>query len=284
MIYLTTIALIILSISVLMLSRAVYRHLKMHLISSVAEEEQFNGDPGIMRFYQDIIRGSIYTKTAVPDRFFDAAVNEQNHQLYPYRYRHGATLRQVHVCNEFKLVYLEPEESADITYKRLTGGKFEYHSWSDIDRYLLKCGFGNAEGDRCPAWKKLREILAVGGPDLASATGDRLFVRVEDNPAYGECGTVYVGYGDGSIGPIVKELRSCGRSPFEALALCCQSCEFKRTTRDANADHADNDGDDNADDGNRVSDVNAHNDLMNRPHGGIIAFFKRLFGKGKKTC
>ena len=283
MIYLTTIALIILSISVLMLSRAVYRHLKMHLISSVAEVEQFNGDPGISKFYLDIFNGSMYTKRETSDRFLYAASNEQNRQLYPYRYRHGATLQRIYCSEGCTLVYLNPEESADLTYKSLTGGKLEYHSWSDIDRYFLKCSFGNSKPDLCPAFEELRKLLAVAGPDLASATGDRLFVRVEDNPAYGECGTVYVGYGDGSIGPIVKELRSCGRSPFEALALCCQSCEFKRTTRDANADHADNDGDNNADDGNRVSDVNAHNDLMNRPHGGIIAFFERLFGKGKNT-
>ena len=243
----------------------------------------------MMDYYENLISNGMFTKDRFKSRFFAAAVNSSN--LSQFRDRNVATLSVVYDCNECKLVYLEPVYSADVTYKRLTGGKFEYHSWSDIDRYLLKCEFGNAECDRCPAWKKLREILAVAGPDLASATGDRLFVRVEDNPAYGECGAMYVGDGDGAIGPIARDLRRCGRSPFDALALCCQSCEFKRLARNEDSVRgnpvglpgeqrtvsADDDGDDDADGSDDVANADGGIDA----HGGIIPFFKRLFGRGK---
>ena len=228
MIYLTTIALIILSISVLMLSRAVYRHLKMHLISSVAEEEQFNGDPGISKFYLDIFNGSMYTKRETSDRFLYAASNEQNRQLYPYRYRHGATLQRIYCSEGCTLVYLNPEESADLTYKSLTGGKLEYHSWSDIDRYFLKCSFGNSKPDLCPAFEELRKLLAVGGPDIASMC-DNLCVRYEYDPLDGKVRTAYIGNGYGAIGPITGYADDSGLSPFASLSECCETCKFKRS-------------------------------------------------------
>ena len=244
----------------------------------------------MMDYYEKLIRNGMFTKDRYERRFFEAAVNSSN--VSQFRNRNAAILSVVYLCNECKLLYIEPADSADVTYKRLTGGKFEYHSWSDIDRYLLKCEFGNAECDRCPAWKKLREILAVPGPDLASATGDRLFVHVEDDPTYGECGTVYVGDGDGAIGPIARDLRRCGRSPFNALALCCQSCEFKSLARNENAVGgdpvglpgeqgavgSDDDGDDDSDGSDDVADADGGVDA----HGGIIAFFKRLIGRRKE--
>lgn len=213
--YLTTIAVVILSISVLMLSRAVYRHLKMHVISSYSEELVHDEGCGIANFYLDIFRGSMYTKAEVSDRFSDAAFNEQNRQLYPYRYRHGATLRRLYCCNGCTLVYLEPEESADITYKRLTGGKFEYHSWSDIDRYFLKCSFGNVKRKLCPAWKELENILASGNLDVAERC-DNLCVRDK-----------FVGHANGPIGPISEYEGRQQHDPFFMLSVCCDTCRFR---------------------------------------------------------
>lgn len=245
----------------------------------------------ICEYYDSIIRGAIFTLPKARMRFEFAAANTQNRTIDPGRYTHGATLNTVLSSDDVVVVYLEPEESGDVTYNRLAGGKFEYHAFRDIDRYLLKCRVGNVQDEKCPAWQKLREVLAVGGADLAIAVGDRFAVRLEDDSGYGEVGVPYVGHGDGAIGPIARKLCSCRRYPLEAVALACQSCQFKACERSALGSARGDERqkrNDNADKPNQGADKSnqdagiACRDGSEKVHGGIIAFLKRCFGRGER--
>lgn len=246
---------------------------------------------GVCEYYDSIIRGAIFTLPETRMRFEFAAVNTQNRTIDPGRYAHGATLNTVLSSEDVVVVYLEPEESGDVTYNRLTGGKFEYHAFRDIDRYLLKCRVGNVQAEKCPAWQKLREALAVGGADLAIAVGDRFAVRFEDDPDYGEVGVPYVSNGNGAIGPIARKLCFCRRDPFEAVAFACQSCQFKACERSAlgsargDERQKRNEGADKShqDAGKPNQDADFFNrECSKKVHGGIITFLKKVFGKGER--
>ena len=233
----------------------------------------------IMEYYLDLATHGMMSDKDHRPFFIDAATNTHNRELYPYRYRKGAILNLVANNEFFQLAFLEPEESGDAIYNRLTGGKFNYNSFNDIDRYLLKCSFGNMECQSCPAWQKLREILAVSCDDISVMMGDRHFARIEDDPAYGEVGKAYVCNGNGAMGPIARKPCLYRWHPFAPLEAICKGCEYRRNHTDNYADQGKVIRGKVSTDGVADGAERVKCDDEKLVHGRIIAFLKRIFGR-----
>lgn len=214
----------------------------------------------------------IYTKPKCMLRFHMGRANEWNYRLYPHIYNKGARTIDIYQTSrdpELKLMYLKQDESALRTLEPGTIKQLNYDPWNDIDRYFIKCLRGNVEGASCPAWQKLRQMCSVRECEETFVEPSAL-VAVRDNDGmYGEPNRIYIGNGDGRVGPIAANDGLCRRNPLAELARLCESCKFCGTPSVVCTIACDDKA------------KNTNNDHKNI-HGGIIAFFKRLFGRGKK--
>ena len=137
-------------------------------------------------------------------------------------------------------------------------GKGDYDPTLDIDRYLVECKGFYREGCVCPVFEKLRTVLAVN----AAARKDHVNTMQRGSDAY-------ICHGDGRVGIIAPVLEYDIEliPPADELQAICEKCEYcPRQT------------DDDADDGKMI-DSYVIDRGFRKVHGGIIAFFKRLFGK-----
>lgn len=226
----------------------------------------------LQEFY-DVCDNSICTKPENRIRFLFGRTNEWNYRLYPNIYNKGARTIDIYQTSrdpELKLMYLKQDESALRTLEPGTIKQLNYDPWNDIDRYLVKCLRGNVEGTRCPAWQKLREMCAVGECEQVFVEPSALVAVSDDDGVNGEPNRIYIGNGDGRMGPIAANDGLRRRSPLAELARLCQFCEFARPPS--------------------VVDADASSDQTKKPDGegehvhssGIIAFLRRLFRRGKK--
>ena len=151
-------------------------------------------------------------------------------------------------------IYL-PEESA-LAEKARSVGEFEYNPGFDIDRFAFECACGEGETDRCPAFKKLRELLAAKAID--GRCFDPSFVPIEfkEDLENGKRHVTRVCHGDGRCGPIAFKYED-GLEVWPELRAACAKC-----------DKHSNDCAGNSNNGNDKC-----------AHGRIIAFLKRIFGR-----
>lgn len=220
-------------------------------------------DRNISWIYQSIMadRGNA-------ELFAGAFVNRHNRQLYPEHYRHGAQSWFINL-NEFcALAYLETEESADIAFQRLTAVGDDYYPWLDINRYALKCFGGNEEAERCAVFKALRTMCDAKDMKLVTIQLNALVAYVDHDGIYGLPETTYVGNGDGRCGPVSAKMAYFERTAIKRLSQLCEGCPFAKTL----------------DNGNGCTDKRNNGcEKSNRFHSkGIIAFLKRVFGKGER--
>lgn len=158
-----------------------------------------------------------------------------------------------------RLLYV-PEVAA-VAEKARSVGELKYNPGFDIDRFALQCARLDVEPESCPAFKKLRVLLETRVFDGRHLDPSFVSVEVEKDLLDGKVHVTRVCHGDGTCGPIA-EYHEDGFEMWKELRTACAECD-KHTEKCP--------GD--ADDGN---------DKL--AHGGIIPFFKRLFGKGEKTC
>lgn len=231
----------------------------------------------LQEFY-DVCYDSICTKPETRIRFLFGRTNQWNHSIDPFFYNSGARTVEVpqvllrEEVPELKVLYLKQDESALRTLKRGLIEELDYDPWNDIDRYLVKCLRGNVEGTRCPAWQKLREMCAVGECEQVFVEPSALVAVSDDDGVNGEPGRIYIGNGDGRVGPIASKENRCRRNPLAELARLCQFCEFARPPS--------------------VVDADASSDQTKKPDGegehvhsnGIITFFRRLFGRKERQA
>lgn len=136
--------------------------------------------------------------------------------------------------------------------------KRDYDPAVDIDRYLVDCFGSHGRLDRCPVFEAIRAALERERARRVNLGDD----CVDD----ARCADV--GYGDGYVGPILDAFDFNPEFiPSEAqLQEICLGCDKCRHDGSGHADETDQ----------VVAKV-----VENRPHGGIIAFFKRLIGRRK---
>lgn len=220
----------VVSFYILALGQIVISCAVIFIVKTISVRGRTDTEAG-QRFFDNwhkTIERAMFTKRNNSLRFKLAVINLWNRTKHPKIFNSGSSISLKWRNQIFELYYLIPEPSADETYDRLTGGKFKYDSWRDIDRYLLTCSFGNLEPDRCAVWQELRKLIAVGGVDLASVMTDGNVARVESDPEYGEVGLAYVRNGNGSIGPIATEPCAYRRNPFAELSDLCATCQVKK--------------------------------------------------------
>ena len=150
------------------------------------------------------------------------------------------------------LLYI-PQDAA-LAEKARAVGEFKYDPRFDIDRVCICCIKNNVENDGCAAFKILRESLETKVANLQVLDPSFVPVEVEKNPDDGKVLVTRVCNGDGRCGPVSAK----HEDSFELWPELCAAC----AQCDKNADHG-------------CGGTNNGND--NLAHGGIIAFFKRLF-------
>lgn len=158
---------------------------------------------------------------------------------------------------DYALFIYVPEISA-LANKARSVGKFEYDPGFDIDRFAIECACGISETDCCPAFKKLREMVAAHAIDGKCFDPSFVAIDVEKNPLDGEVHVTRVCHGDGRCGPIAFEYED-GLEAWPELRSACEECDKHAKKSSSGAD-------------------NGNGKLV---HGGIIAFFKRLIGRRK---
>lgn len=138
--------------------------------------------------------------------------------------------------------------------------KRDYDPAVDIDRYLVDCFGRYGQLDGCPVFEAIRAALENERTRRVNLRDD----AVDD----ARCADV--GYGDGYVGPILNVFNFDPEFiPSEAqLQEICLGCDKCR-----------NDGSGHADDVYKI----VVKVVENRPHGGIIPFFKRLIGRRKSS-
>lgn len=178
-----------------------------------------------------------------------------------------------------KLCFLA--EHTTIAHEAHAIGQFEYNAGADIDRYALSVTCEEVEFDRCPAFQKMREL--VGSHVLDGREYDRqaVTIQVEPDPLDGKPTVASVCHGDGRCGPIAVDYRDSSDDWLPALKKVAAECKYNSNDScDANVVVSEK-APDSAGKGDAVTD-NRVPDGDKNVHGGIIAFFRRLFGRGKK--
>lgn len=178
-----------------------------------------------------------------------------------------------------KLCFLA--EHTTIAHEAHAIGQFKYNAGADIDRYALRVTCEEVEFDRCPAFQKMREL--VGSHMLDGREYDRqaVTIQVEPDPLDGKPTVASVCHGDGRCGPIAVDYRDSSDDWLPALKKVAAECKYNSNDScDANVVVSEK-APDSAGKGDAVTDNRVPGGDKN-VHGGIIAFFKRLFGRGKK--
>ena len=150
-------------------------------------------------------------------------------------------------------------ESEPIASKARAVCKLEYDAGADIDRYAFFGAHNDCNAESCPAFKVLRELVEARVLDGRTFDPSHVTIEVDEKAADGKGGVTYICNGDGRCGPISEDATSCLPARFaeleKAAENCCNCRDYRREARDCV----------------ELKCVN---------HGGIIAFFRRLFKKG----
>jgi len=184
-----------------------------------------------------------------------------------------------------KLCFLA--EHAAIALEAHTVRQFEYNAGADIDRYALSVTCKEVKLNSCPAFHKLREL--VGSHMLDGREYDKLAVtiQVEPNALDGKTEVTSICYGDGRCGPIAVDYRDCSENWLPALKAIAEKCDHNSYhSSDANvvvSEKAPGGTGQHSGQADVVADIGASDGVENS-HSGIIAFFRRLFGRGKPAC
>ena len=160
-------------------------------------------------------------------------------------------------------------QDASLASQARAVGKFEYDPGRDIDRYGLNVACEVVELDGCPAYKKTRELVEAFVLDGRRFDATAVTVDVEKDTVNGNVVVARVCDGDGRCGPIAFNAAECIEDGFSDLMAVSASCKFRRTPSVVCTIACDDKA------------KNTNNDHKNI-HGGIIAFLRRLFGRGKK--
>ena len=221
--------------------------------------------PGNARRFQNE-RRDLWVRTAyLPGRELDGLYTWKSFAPNGYKLDHKNFFCVIH--------FLLEDEMLGLQYRLI--GKSYYNPVFDIDRYAVECGAFYREGGVCPVFEKLRAIL------------DEQILRGADKlDVIDDAGRTFVCNGDGRVGPIAPFARDDDFKflPLaQDLAAICQACEFCRQPGEVRADGGNGerrDGDATV----RVAGdgvVDGANDGSEIFHVGIIAFFRRLFGRRK---
>ena len=143
-------------------------------------------------------------------------------------------------------------------------GKSDYDPVLDIDRYAVECGAYFREGCVCPVFEKLIAVLR----DQNAIARNKSHV-LDDN------GRPFICDGDGRVGasaPVAKKYDFEFLPQVGELEAICKNCKYR-------CDDAGNRADERA----VLEEVNDRRvDAGNVHSNGIIAFFRLLFGRGKR--
>lgn len=153
-------------------------------------------------------------------------------------------------------------EDAAFAQQARTVCELEYEAGFDIDRFFILARCGEHDFHRCPAFQVLEEILARRMLDGRAFDRHAVTVEVEEDPTDGNRHVTYIGNGDGRAGAIRFEAKDRYAAWLSQLEAACENCGRRG-----------NDGGERGDDGDGAVEVK---------HGGIIAFFRRMFG-GRKA-
>ena len=151
-------------------------------------------------------------------------------------------------------------ESEPIASKARAVCKFEYDAGADIDRYAIFGAHNDCNAESCPAFKILRELVEARVLDGRAFDPSHVTVKVDEKAADGKGGVTYICNGDGRCGPIAEDATSCLPARFAELEIAAENCCYRR---DYGCQARD------------LIEIEKHHVR----HGGIIAFFRRLFKK-----
>ena len=196
------------------------------------------------------------------------------------RFRHP-WVRRILLCElpcGAQLFYIA--QDASLASQARAVGKFEYNPGRDIDRYGLNVACEVVELDGCPAYQKTRELVEAFVLDGRRFDANAVTVDVEKDTVNGNVVVARVCDGDGRCGPIAFNATECIEGGFSDLMVVSESCKFRRCAVVEKADDANHDRNDGSEVAIMGDDI--RNDDVKTWHGGIIAFFRRLFGRGKK--
>lgn len=185
------------------------------------------------------------------------------------RFRHP-WVRSILLCElpcGAQLFYIA--QDASLASQARAVGKFEYDPGRDIDRYGLNVACEVVELDGCPAYKKTRELVEAFVLDGRRFDATAVTVDVEKDTVNGNVVVARVCDGDGRCGPIAFNAAECIEDGFSDLMVVSESCKFCGTPSVVCTIACDDKA------------KNTNNDHKNI-HGGIIAFLRRLFRRGKK--
>ena len=150
-------------------------------------------------------------------------------------------------------------ESEPVASKARAVCKLEYDAGADIDRYAFFGANDDCNAESCPAFKILRELVEARVLDGRTFDPNHVAVEVDEKAADGKGGVTYICNGDGRCGPISEDATSCLPARFAELEIAAENCCNRRDYSCEARDRV------------KLKCVN---------HGGIIAFFRRLFKKG----
>ena len=185
------------------------------------------------------------------------------------RFRHP-WVRSILLCElpcGAQLFYIA--QDASLASQARAVGKFEYDPGRDIDRYGLNVACEVVELDGCPAYQKTRELVEAFVLDGRRFDANAVTVDVEKDTVNGNVVVARVCDGDGRCGPIAFNAAECIEDGFSDLMVVSESCKFCGTPSVVCTIACDDKA------------KNTNNDHKNI-HGGIIAFLRRLFRRGKK--
>lgn len=152
-------------------------------------------------------------------------------------------------------------ESEPIASKARAVCKLEYDAGADIDRYAFLGAHNDCNAESCPAFKILRELVEARVLDGRTFDPSHVTVEVDEKTTDGKSGVTCICNGDGRCGPIAEDATSCLPERFAELEKAAENCCNRR------------------DYGCQARDC-VEIEKSHVRHGGIIAFFRRIFKKG----
>lgn len=137
---------------------------------------------------------------------------------------------------------------------------YDYKPARDIGRYVVSCPLYQFKVDECPWWNAFRKVfMGWERRGFKVAPGS---VKIKQQVGDADADAPWIGYRDGSAGPVLSYYGFELEMPkdIEEVAAECKRAAYA-------AQYPENRGED-----------------VDGVHGDSIPFFKRLFGKGEKTC
>lgn len=153
-------------------------------------------------------------------------------------------------------------EDAVLACQARTVCELKYEAGFDIDRFCIRCKRGVIDPDCCPAFEVVRRLTECRMLDGRAFDRHAVTVEIEKDSGNRDSDVTYICNGDGRTGPIRSKYKDRRAAWFAQLEAACENCGRRG-----------NDRGERGDDGDGAVEVK---------HGGIIAFFKRIFG-GRKA-